>query len=388
MSEIYGRRIVLSCANWFLVLWHIGCALAPNIETLIICRMFAGIGGAGCITLGAGLIADLFPIEQRGLATAMWSCGPLIGPVVGPIAGGFMGETIGWRWIFWVVMIAAGVVSFGIEILYRETYAAVLIRRKTERLSKELGRSDLRSAYEPTTKQVSLSSVMKQDLKRPILLLIRSPIILLLSLYVAVIYGLLYLFFTTIATVFITQYGFSAGLSGLAFLGIGLGYFIGLALYGLTNDRIVMKLVQRNGGKYEPEMRLPAMIVFASLLPISFFWYGWSVDKNVHWIVPIIGMLPYGIGLMGVFLPVQTYIIDSYQEYAASANASLTTVRSLVGAVLPLAGPQLFKALGLGWGNSLLGFIALAFLPVPIIFSRYGQRIREKFRVSLDGRNS
>jgi MFS family permease len=350
--------------------------------------MFAGMGGAGCITLGAGLIADLFPIEQRGLATAMWSCGPLIGPVVGPIAGGFIGETIGWRWIFWVVMIAAGVVSFGIEILYRETYAAVLIRRKTERLSKELGRSDLRSAYETTTKQVSLSSAMKQDLKRPILLLIRSPIILLLSLYVAVIYGLLYLFFTTIASVFMTQYGFSAGLSGLAFLGIGLGYFIGLALYGLTNDRIVMKLVQRNGGKYEPEMRLPAMIVFASLLPISFFWYGWSVDKNVHWIVPIIGMLPYGIGLMGVFLPVQTYIIDSYQEYAASANASLTTVRSLVGAVLPLAGPQLFKALGLGWGNSLLGFIALAFLPVPIIFSRYGQRIREKFQVSLDGRNS
>jgi MFS family permease len=83
MSEIYGRRIVLSCANWFLVLWQIGCALAPNIETLIICRMFAGMGGAGCLTLGAGLIADLFPIEQRGLATALWSSGPLFGPIVG-----------------------------------------------------------------------------------------------------------------------------------------------------------------------------------------------------------------------------------------------------------------------------------------------------------------
>jgi MFS family permease len=86
MSEIYGRRIVLGCANWFLVLWQISYALAPSIETLIICRMFAGMGGAGCITLGASLIADLFPIEQRGLATALWSCGALIGPVVGPRA--------------------------------------------------------------------------------------------------------------------------------------------------------------------------------------------------------------------------------------------------------------------------------------------------------------
>lgn len=384
MSEIYGRRIVLSCANWFFVVWQIGCALAPNIETLIICRMFAGMGGAGCLTLGAGLIADLFPVEQRGMATALWSCGPLLGPVAGPIAGGFIGETIGWRWVFWVVMIAAAVVSFGIEILNRETYAAVLIRRKTERLSKELGRTDLRSAYEPNVERVSVASAMKVGLKRPILLLVKSPIVLLLSLYMAIVYGLLYLFFTTIPSVFENQYGFSTGLSGLAYLGIGLGFGIGLVLYGVTNDRVVLKLTQRNGGKYEPEMRLPAMIMFACLLPISFFWYGWTVDKDVHWIVPIIGMMPFGIGMMGVYLPIQTYVIDCYQTYAASANASLTTTRSLVGAVLPLAGSKLFANLGLGWGNSLLGFIALAFIPVPIIFSRYGQRIRERFPVNLD----
>ncbi|CEJ60542.1 Putative Synaptic vesicle transporter SVOP [Penicillium brasilianum] len=384
MSEIYGRRIVLSCANWFFVVWQIGCALAPNIQTLIISRLFAGMGGAGCLTLGAGLIADLFPVEQRGMATALWSCGPLIGPVAGPIAGGFIGETIGWRWVFWVVMIAAGVVSFGIEILNRETYAAVLIRRKTERLSKELGRSDLRSAYEPNRERVSVASAMKVGLKRPILLLVKSPIVLLLSLYMAVVYGLLYLFFTTIPSVFKNQYGFSTGLSGLAYLGIGFGFVIGLVLYGVTNDRVVLKLTQRNGGKYEPEMRLPAMIVFACFLPISFFWYGWTVDQDVHWIAPIIGMMPFGVGMMGVYLPIQTYVIDSYQAYAASANASLTTIRSLVGAVLPLAGPKLFATLGLGWGNSLLGFIALAFVPVPIIFSRYGQRIREKFPVNLD----
>ncbi|KAJ5287196.1 MFS multidrug transporter [Penicillium angulare] len=385
LSEIYGRRVVLSCANWFLVVWQIGCALAPNIQTLIICRLFAGIGGSGPLTLGAGAIADMFPIEQRGLATSIWSLGPLIGPCVGPLAGGFMGETIGWRWVFWVLLILGAVVSLGIEFLNQETYAIVLIRRKTERLSKELGRSDLRSAYTPNQeKNPSLGKMLKHGLRRPVILYFKSPIVALLSTYIAFVYGLLYLFFTTISNVFKTTYGWSTGISGLAYLGIGFGFLFGVTLNALTNDRILMKLTARNGGRHLPEMRLPTMIFYACFIPASFFWYGWSADKGVFWIVPIIGMAPFGFGLMGVYLPVQTYVIDCYPAYAASANATLTTVRSLVGALIPLAGPKLFDSLGLGWGNSLLGFIALAFVPVPILFTRYGQRIREKFPVDLD----
>lgn len=88
----------------------------------------AGIGGAGCLTIGAGVIGDLFMVEERGLATAIWSLGPLFGPVVGPICGGSIAEQVGWRWVFWVLLIASGVASAGIELLNRETYARVLIR--------------------------------------------------------------------------------------------------------------------------------------------------------------------------------------------------------------------------------------------------------------------
>ncbi len=93
LSEIYGRRVVLSGANALFVLWQIGCALAPNVKSLIIFRPLAGIGGSGCVTLGAGVIADLFVVEERGLASSIWSLGPLIGPVVGPICGGFVGKS-------------------------------------------------------------------------------------------------------------------------------------------------------------------------------------------------------------------------------------------------------------------------------------------------------
>jgi multidrug resistance protein len=187
LSEIYGRCIVLSAANWFFVVWQIGCALSQNIETLIVCRLFAGIGGSGCITLGAGVIADLFPREQRGVATSIWAMGPLIGPVVGPIAGGFLGEQVGWRWIFWLLLIAGGALSFGVELLNKETYAAVLIKWKTEKLAKETGRSDLRSAYAADKEHASAKEVLLQGLKRPVLLFCKSPIVFLLSVYMVII---------------------------------------------------------------------------------------------------------------------------------------------------------------------------------------------------------
>ncbi|KAJ5907223.1 uncharacterized protein N7473_004139 [Penicillium subrubescens] len=384
LSEIYGRRVILSGANWFFVVWQIGCALSKNIETLIVCRLFAGIGGSACITLGAGVVADLFPTELRGRATSIWSLGPLIGPVAGPIAGGFLGEEVSWQWVFWVLLIASGAMQLAIEVLNQETYAPVLIRWKTAKLAKELGRTDLQSAYDVGRESLSKAQVLKRSLVRPALLLFKSPIVLLLSTYMALVYGLLYLFFTTISDVFTSTYGFTVGLSGLAYLGIGIGFFVGLVIIALTNDRIVQKLTAQNGGKFEPEMRLPTMIIFACILPISFFWYGWTAEKHVFWIVPIIGMFPFGVGMMGVFMPIQTYIIDCYPAYAASANATLTATRSLVGAFLPLAGPAMFQALGLGWGNSLLGFLALAFVPIPIIFTKFGKQIRERWPANLE----
>jgi hypothetical protein len=86
---------------------------------------------------------------------------------------------------------------------------------------------------------------------------------------------------------------------------------------------------------------------------------------------------------MGIFAPLQTYMIDSFPRYAASAIAAMTALRCLFGALLPLAGPEMYKSLGLGWGNSLLGFLAIAFIPVPALLFRYGKTVRERWPVSV-----
>lgn len=142
------------------------------------------------------------------------------------------------------------------------------------------------------------------------------------------------------------------------------------------SDKIQNHLIAKNNGQAEPEFRLPILILASFLVPIGLFWYGWSAHMNAHWIMPIIGLGWIGCGIIATLMPIQAYLVDAFGEYAASAVAANTVVRSVVGAFLPLAGPSMYATLGQGWGNSLLGFIALCMLPVPVVFYIYGKRIR------------
>jgi len=82
-------------------------------------------------------------------------------------------------------------------------------------------------------------------------------------------------------------------------------------------------------------------------------------------------MVPFGFGMLGIFLPCQTYLVDAFSTYAASAVATVRIGLSIIGAFLPLVGPPLYKALGLGLGNTVLGLIALFMTPIPILFYKY-----------------
>ncbi|KAF1943282.1 MFS general substrate transporter [Clathrospora elynae] len=385
LSEIYGRYIVLNCSNVFLCAFTLGCALAPNLGGLIAMRFLAGVGGSACLTIGTGVIADMFVPAQRGKAVAIYSLGILFGPIIGPICGGFIAQRAGWRWDMWVVLIVGCLLTSALFIFNRETYPAVLLKRKTEHLRKELNRPELQNVitYEKDAVALSPFNILKNGITRPLKMLTKSPIVLLCSLYMAFLFGLLYLLFTTITPVFIKTYGWSPELTGLAYLGIGIGNFIGIGFVAKTSDATIVRLAKKNKGVYEPEMRLPLCVFFGSLIPISFFIYGWTAYNKVHWIVPIISLVPFGLGLMGIFAPLQTYMIDCFPQYAASAVAGMTALRCLFGALLPLAGPSMYDTLGLGWGNSMLGFLAVAFIPVPALLFRYGKVIRERYPIKV-----
>ncbi|KAH7080471.1 major facilitator superfamily domain-containing protein [Paraphoma chrysanthemicola] len=385
LSEIYGRCIVLNCSNVFFCAFTLGCALAPNLGGLIAMRFLAGLGGSACLTIGTGVIADMFVAAQRGRAVALYSMGILFGPILGPICGGFIAQRAGWRWDMWVVLIVACILTVGLIFFNTETYAPVLLERKTRKLRTELNRPELQNimTYDKDVAARSQAQIIKNGMIRPLKMLTRSPIVLFCSLYMSFLFGLLFLLFTTITPVFIKTYGWSPEITGLAYLGIGIGNFIGIAFVAKTSDATIIRLAKKNKGVYEPEMRLPLCVFFGLLIPVALFWYGWAAHAKTHWIVPIISLVPFGFGLMGIFAPLQTYMIDCFPQFAASAIAGMTVLRCLFGALLPLAGPSMYDTLGLGWGNSMLGFIAIAFIPVPALLFRYGKVVREKYPIKV-----
>lgn len=404
LSEIYGRLPIYHICNFGFLAFTIACALATNLNMLIGFRFLEGIFGSAPLTNGGGTIADLFVQEKRGRAMSTFAMGPIVGPIskypylkgkysiltsiVGPVAGGFLSQSKGWRWVFWVLAMVSGTFTILSLIFMRETYGPTILQKKTNRLRRETGNQDLRSKFD-----IGLSprDFFMRGIVRPAKMLIYSPIVLSTSVYVGVVYGYLYLLFTTFTVVFEYTYHFSSGSVGLTFLGLGVGSLSGLAFFAWSSDYIIKKKTaeadaiaaaagQPSAGM-KPEYRLPMLIPGAIFIPVGLLLYGWTAKYHVQWIVPIISTALIGVGNMAVFMCVSMYLVDTFTVYAASALAANTVIRSVMGAVLPLAGRKMYNALGLGWGNSLLAFVALAMLPLPWILLKWGEPLRKRFEI-------
>ncbi|KAJ4303892.1 hypothetical protein N0V88_001492 [Collariella sp. IMI 366227] len=363
MSEIYGRSLLYNIGNVFFTIFTVGTALSNSIGMMMAFRFLMGVAGSVPITIGSGSIADMMPVEMRGRAMAAWALGPLLGPCIGPVAGGYLIRAAGWRWVYWLITILAGVITVFTFFTLKESYAPVILERRAARLRKETGNMELRSQF--ADRSVTPRDKFKAAIVRPIKLLTRAPIVTSMAFYVAVTYGILYLLFSTFSIVFPQHYGFGEGESGLVFI------------------PSASKLDA--GEAHRPEIRLtPWFTIPAGVtLPVGLFIYGWTIQYHVHWIVPMIGVVIFAFGLMGIMMCVQNYLLDVYPRAAASVTAALAVLRSLAGALLPLCAIDMYKALDQGWGNSLLAFIALALVPIPLLFYKFGPRLVKRFDLKL-----
>ncbi|KAF2137193.1 uncharacterized protein K452DRAFT_312511 [Aplosporella prunicola CBS 121167] len=387
LSEIYGRLAIIHPANVFFTLTHIGSALAPNLGTLLAFRTLSGLGASACLSIGGGLTADLFYTHERGMASAVLTLGSLFGPVLGPLVGGIITQRAGWRWTFWVLLIACTAITLTMGFFGRETHPEVIIRRKMGSLQDNLGRTDLKSAYDTGKDEKapkSSKALLLRSFVRPWQMFLCTPLIPITCLQVGFISGLLYILLTTTSAFFQEVYDWSLEAAGLAYLGLGCGSAIGFVVFAKTSDLVVVHLTKKNANIYKPEMRLVSSFLPAICIPISFFWYGWSTYERNHWIVPILSLAPFGFAQFGMNASLQAYIVDGSGIYAASAMACVSSVRCLFGAFIPLAGPSLYASLGLNWGNSLLGFVSLAIVPLPILMYVYGEKLRDRYPLDSD----
>lgn len=358
-----------------------GSAGSQNITTLLVLRLIGGTFGGSPLVNSGGTIADLFPPAQRGLAMTLYCAAPFLAPLLGPVIGGFVSESIGWRWVQGVCCIFIGAIGILGVIFIPETYGPVLLIRRASDLSKTDGKIYI-SVLEQSQGKKMPSEVFKRALVRPWVMLFREPIVLVASLYMAIIYGTVYMFMGAMPIVYNEDRGWNEGVGGLAFIGIAVGIILGLVYAIYDNNGRYMKLFLSKTAS--AESRLPPAIFGAIALPVGMFAFAWTNYPNIHWSVSIILSAPFGFGCVLVILPIINYLIDSYTVYAASVLAAAAIFRSIVGAVFPLFTTQMYNNLGIHWATSVPAFLTIACMPFPFVMYRYGEALRMKCRYAFE----
>jgi hypothetical protein len=226
------------------------------------------------------------------------------------------------------------------------------------------------------------SEVFQKALVRPWIFLFVEPVVLVASIYMAIIFGTVYMFMGAMPIVFGQGRGWSEGISGLAFLGILVGILAGLAYAIFDNNTRYMRLSVAKTAT--AESRLPPAIIGAVALPVGMFGFAWTNYLSIHWAACIILSSPFGFGCVLVILPVINYLIDSYTIFAASVLAAAAILRSIMGAVFPLFTPYMYGNLGIHWATSIPAFLTLICMPFPFIMYKYGESIRRKCKYAAE----
>jgi DHA1 family multidrug resistance protein-like MFS transporter len=346
----------------------------------MLCRFFGGVFASAPLAIVGGALADFWGPVDRGVAVCVFASATFIGPILGPILGGFITQSyLGWRWTAWITLIMASFFgTIGLFIVPESSHNKIL-QNRAKKLRYETQNWAIHAKADEN--RVDFHAIIHTYLFRPFIMLIREPILLLITIYMALIYGILYLFFEAYPISFQEERGWNEGVGALPFIGIMIGVLLGaVTITIVTKTRFARKLAKH--GKVIPEERLPPMMLGAILLPIGLFWFAWTSNPNINYWPQVISGVFIGWGILMIFLQGLNYIIDVYMWHANSGIAANTLIRSFAGAGFPLFATAMYHTLGVAWATSLLGFLCVAMIPAPVCFYFYGARIRKLSKFS------
>ncbi|KAF4470897.1 multidrug resistance [Fusarium albosuccineum] len=348
LSEIpyVGRNLVYMPTLVILAALQVPTALAGNLGTFLSMRFLGGFIGSPVLAVGAGSVVDIFEPQHLPYVLGIWGSMAALGPMLGPLFGGFAYQNHGWRWSIWAILWMTGFTLAFVFCCLPESSADKLLRHKATRIRKQTGDERWKSPSEMKD-LLSFNEIGRVYLLRPFEPLVLEPI-------------------------------------GLGFFCVFFGIFLGLAFQ-------MWFIRYRYGARWAREGHPPPLeqwlwtMLFGSVcVPISMFWFGWSADARTHWIVPLIGSVPFGFALFLFFQGITTYLAMGYTKHAASVLAANDFLRCSFAAAFPIFTHAMYNNLGVGWASSVPGFISLALIPIPFIFYRYGARIRSWSNPSSD----
>jgi MFS family permease len=322
--------------------------------------------------LNGPVMADLYGEADRGKSLAIVTLLPYLGPALGPLVGGLVTQLVSWQWVFWIMsMFDALILCLGLVII-RETYTPVLLQRKAN--------------AEGITALEAQSSCAKRNqfatkLLRPLHILTHRPIIWIISLISALSFSAYTLVLSSYAALWITHYEQSELVSSLHYISIALGSTIAGQIGSRFMDRMYFILCARNNSEGIPEYRIPYLLSGILLMPVGLFWYGWSAERKLHWLMVDVGTLVFTLGSFVASQAIMAYQLSEFREFSASANGASRGIPYVLAFVFPIFAPDLYDALGYGWGNTVLGFVGFGVgAPMCGMLWVWGKKMREMGR--------
>ncbi|KAJ4005639.1 hypothetical protein NW752_002475 [Fusarium irregulare] len=326
LSETVGRNPTYLIATAFYLLFVLGTAMTPTFGGQVACRYFVGLSASATLTINGASVNDQFrPVKKA-----------LVFPIV--------------AW-------------------------ANIAAWKAKELRRVTGDQRYISDHE---QKPSFWNQLRKTLPLPATFFRNEPVIIVLGLYLVLLYILLFSFLSGFDYIFKETYSLTPGYQGSCFAAIAAGAtafaLCGPALYEWS--RIHTERVR--GASIEPEFRLWPAIVTAPFLPISLFWLGWTNFASVPTWSGLGACFLFGIVLMAIYVGSYEYITDSYGEHSAIALASITMSRYLIAGGMVMAARPMYEGIGVHWTMTLLGCIAVMLTPAPLLFWKYGAKLRER----------
>jgi multidrug resistance protein len=367
-SERLGRRTIYITSFILFVVFAILSAVSNSITMLIVVRTLSGGAAASVQAVGAGTIADIWEVRERGRAMSTFYIGPLCGPLFAPIIGGALGAGLGWRSTQWFLVIYGGATLIFIIFALPETLARKEPSPNNTAEKTNLQRTSTRASTAQKTK--SFLKHMRQIFLDPLKIIawLQYPPVALTVYYASITFGTLYILNISIQSTFSSApYNYSTLIVGLLYIPNSFGYLLAALFGGRWIDSIMHREARKAGrfddhGKliFRPEDRMKENAWIAAVLyPAALIVYGWTAQHHVHLAVPMIANFFFGIGSMLVFALVNTMLTEFMPKRAASGIALNNFVRnifSFTGAVV--ADPAL-KGVGNGWLMTILGIWSL-----------------------------
>jgi multidrug resistance protein len=391
---------------------NIGLALQDSYAALFILRCLQSTGSSATIALGNGVVADVATSSERGTWMGYVTSGPMVAPAIAPIIGGLLSEFLGWRAIFWFLVIMAGVYMIPLLVLFPETgrnvvgngsippqsfNMSLLSYLELRKARKAHGDNKLTRAVSRDEQQ-ELASKRKLRIPNPLgtLKVIAQKDAGLLLFYNSLVYTAFYTVISSAPYLFEEIYGFNDLQIGLSFIPFGVGAMIAPMTAGKLMDWNYRRLAKKGGFRIDKkrgddlrnfpleEARLYVAIPMLIIGTLVILCYGWVLQVEPSLAAPLVMHFFMGLCLTGAFNCMSVMLVDYYPLSPATATAANNLVRCLMGAGGTAVITMMIESMGRGWCFTFIAAVIMIFSPILWALLKWGPKWRDERRLKME----